>query len=68
MKQRTKILIDINKLSALGLLLDIKKELEAVGVKFVNFNEFEYDDQSDEVAKIQAIFDKYSKLLDRYDS
>lgn len=68
MKQRTKIQIDYSKLSALKLFFDIKKELEAAGVKFVSFNEFEYDDQSDEVAKIQAIFDKYSKLLDRYDS
>lgn len=68
MKRRTTIQIDFNRSTALKLFYDIKTELEAAGVKFVNFNEFEYDDQSDELTRVQAIFEKYSKQLDKYGS
>lgn len=64
--KKVKLLIDADNLSACKLFSDLKKELTDSGIKFVNVNEFEYDEQSDEAVKVKDIVDKYYHLLDQY--
>lgn len=57
MKQKN-IFIDINKKdSAIRILKDLRKDLEEIGVNFVNDGCFEYEDELEE--RVFEIWSKY---------
>lgn len=57
MKQKN-IFIDINKKdSAISILKDLRKDLEEIGVNFVNDGCFEYEDELEE--RVFEIWSKY---------